>query len=99
MKTKERELIGIFGKHYRERIGELYSPNWGRDTKIFKTLLEFHTFELIEKCLEYYFLQKRNIYSMPYFKIAISEVIQEIIQGEMSIPPPIEDNESWRFND
>lgn len=93
-----KRLIKKFSDLYREKVGELYPPTWGRDLKLFKSLLEQYSEERLERLLDIYFQRNRKIYSIPFFKVALSELIQ-IEKNEDRLTPTakISDNENWRF--
>lgn len=88
-------LLQVFSKHYREKIGETYPPTWGRDQKIFNDLLKTYDVDRLESLLDRYFERQQNIYSIPFFKAALGDLIQ--IDKRDAKPRSIEDNESWRF--
>lgn len=89
-----KALIQRFAKLFAERTGERYTPAWGRDTKILKALLETYDFDKLETVIDLYFSTQRRIYSIPFFKVAVSELIQ--IRPKENLRR-MEDNESWRF--
>jgi len=89
-----KELVLYFGKHYAEKRGEKYPPTWGRDLKIFKNLLDQFSDARLKDLLDLYFEQPRRIYSIPFFKVDIANLMQMEPPKRIDI---IEDNESWRF--
>jgi hypothetical protein len=92
-----QELVQYFGKLYREKVGEIYPPTWSRDLKMFREWLEIFPQERIERLLDIYFEQNERLYSIPFFKVRLAELVQRLAQEEMNKPQPMEDNESWRF--
>jgi len=92
-----KELVKYFGNHYRSQVGEAYPPTWGRDMKIFKELLVFYNENTLKELLDLYFERPKRIYSIPFFKVDVSNLMQELLQRRETQPKQIEDNESWRF--
>lgn len=97
MKKDAEKLLSHFGHHYRESVGEIYPPSWGRDVKMFTGLLNAYSYEQLENLLTRYFGVKRKIYSIPFFKVALSELLQEEKRLNPPLPDKMEDNENWRF--
>ena len=97
MKGEAKGLVAHFGSLYREKIGESYPPSWGRDLKIFNDMLKSYSREKLEKFLDIYFNAERKIYAIPFFKVALGELIQIEKKEEKNKPLPMQDNESWRF--
>lgn len=91
-------LIQYFGKLYKEKVGEFYPPTWGRDMKIFKELLVFYDENTLKELLDLYFERPKRIYSIPFFKVDVSNLMQELLQRRETQPKQMEDNESWRFD-
>ena len=96
MSTKT--LVQEFGRLYREKVGDRYPPTWGRDMKIFKSLLEFYSEDDIKEFLALYFTKKSKIYSVPFFKVDIANLAQEVKadRAKNTFTPMVQD-ESWRF--
>ncbi len=89
-----KELIKEFGRGYQEKVGELYPPSWGRDLKIFSGLLSLYPLPRLQKLLQLYFNSSpRRVYSIPFFKVELADLIQEEKKERTSF---ITDNESWR---
>jgi hypothetical protein len=89
-----KELVLYFGRHYAEKRGEKYPPTWGRDLKIFKELQKSFSDARITDLIDLYFEKAKRIYSIPFFKTELPELMQlEIPIRQQSV----EDNESWRF--
>lgn len=99
MTSDEKHLVQYFGKFYREKIGEVYPPTWGRDMKMFGELLKSYSVEKLEELLAIYFEIDRRIYSIPFFKVDLANVLQEWVRRRDNKPKAMEDNESWRFCD
>lgn len=94
---EEKILVKRFGSFYREKIGESYPPTWGRDLKMFGDLLNFYELEKLEELLEIYFETESRIYSIPFFKAQLANVLQEWVRRKENKPTAMNDNESWRF--
>lgn len=92
-----QDLVNYFGKLYREKLGEFYPPTWSRDMKMFREWLVIFPEEKLKQLMDLYFEKTERIYSIPFFKVRLSELVQELGQRELNKPKPIEDNESWRF--
>lgn len=90
-------LIQYFGKLYKEKVGEFYPPTWGRDSKMFKDMLVLYPKESLEEMLDMYFETEARIYSIPFFKVALSYIVQAWVKRKNNKPRAIDDNESWRF--
>lgn len=73
-----KELIKIFCNEYLNRTGLKYTPSWGRDSKIFKNLLNDYSVEVIEDVIIGYFKGVEKIYSVPFFKVKFNDILQEI---------------------
>ena len=71
-----KSLIGVFGRYYREKVGEKYLPTWTRDIKLFKDLLEVYPRERLERMLETYFETPQKIYSVVFFRARVAELVQ-----------------------
>jgi hypothetical protein len=92
-----KTLVLEFGKRYHNKVGESYPPTWGRDIKLFSELLKTYEASRLLDLLDLYFLGFQRIYSIPFFKSALSDLIQ--LEKRDVKPKPIDDNESWRFDD
>lgn len=92
-----KDLVTYFGKLYREKLGEQYPPTWGRDMKMFGEWLEVYSEDVIKELLDIYFEKYERIYSIPFFKVRLGELVQERAHRELNKPKLMEDNESWRF--
>ena len=97
MGTDAKWLLRKFGLHYKARIGEIYPPAWGRDMKIFTDLLNLYSVEKLESLLELYFEQEHRIYSIPFFKVALGELLQIQKEEQENRPKVMPKNEDWRF--
>lgn len=97
MTTASQNLIKHFGVLYREKIGEEYPRSWGRDGKIFSEMLKCYSEERIAEFLNRYFGVERKLYSIPFFKTALSDLIQQEAKENPPLPDLIPDNENWRF--
>lgn len=97
MKSDQQQLVRCFGKFYREKIGEVYPPSWGRDMKMFGDLLKSYELGKLEELLEIYFETESKIYSIPFFKVQLANVLQEWVRRKENKPTAMNDNESWRF--
>jgi hypothetical protein len=98
-KTPEGELLKHFSSLYRDKIGEQYPPSWGRDLKMFKNLLGLYPKGRLERLLSLYFEEKRDIYSIPYFKLAVADLVQKENKVKAHTPHWIENSENWRYED
>jgi hypothetical protein len=47
--------------------------------------------------LDLYFEEDRRIYSIPFFKVELGNLLQEWVRRQEHKPRAIDDNESWRF--
>lgn len=97
MSIPAKELVLYFGRLYSEKIGERYPPSWGRDMRIFKDLLKDFSQEKLKDVLDLYFVRPRKIYSIPFFKNELGDLLQFLQHYLDNEPKTIEDNESWRF--
>lgn len=93
-----KELVLYFGRHYADKTGERYLPTWGRDLKLCKEWLHVFPEERIQDLINLYFEKQERIYSLPFFKVRINDLLQELKHQELTKSKSIEDNESWRFD-
>lgn len=73
-----KQLLNKFSNLYKEKVGEKYPPSWGRDLKIFKDLLEDYRLNKLEKALDFYFNEEKKIYSIPFFKSELGNLLQKL---------------------
>lgn len=96
--SPSKEVYEHFRSLFRLETGYLYPPVWGRDMKIIKSLLNEYTKLQLVQFLELYFEGKEKIYSIPFFKVRLPDLMQLKVQSTKFVPKPMEDHESWRFN-
>lgn len=95
MKPQAKNMVLEFGGYFRDTVGEIYPPTWGRDMKIMSALIDTYGTERVQKLLKLYFQTPSKIYSIPFFKVAIAELIQKEVRTKPSMVMPESDN--WRF--
>ncbi len=96
-KESPKRLLQHFSKLYWEKVGEKYPPTWGRDIKLFNGMLELFDEDRLIKMLDLYFSMVRKIYSIPFFKVDLANLIQVVNKGIKEAPKKMEVSEQWRF--
>lgn len=77
-----KELIKTFCTEYLNKTGLIYTPSWGRDSKILKTLVETYNKDTVEDVIIGYFKSNENIYSIPFLKVKFNEILQELVKNQ-----------------
>ncbi len=92
-------LLKEFSRLYRENVGDIYPPSWGRDLKLFKHLCELYGVDRLKELLEMYFQEKRDMYSIPYFKLSVAELLQKQNKAKSHAPHWVQNSENWRYEE
>lgn len=99
-----RTLLTYFGQIYLNTKGSPYIYTWGRDIKIFKSILALLTEQTedqkmnkIKELIDLYFATPSKIYSPVYFRSNLSELVQKA--AKQKPPEWAPKREDWRFSE
>lgn len=95
MSDLAKKMVLEFGRLFQEKLGERYPPTWGRDMRMMGEWAESYGEERVKRMLKAYFDTPRKIYSIPFFKVALAELMQKERKEEKKEVMPETDN--WRF--
>ncbi len=96
--SKPKELLLYFAREYESYFGNPYNINWGKEMKLFSSLLRYYDQETIKKAIRWYFQMRDNFfysngYSVGVFyqkfnaillsgKNSISEIIDRVFEKQ-----------------
>lgn len=93
-----KNLITFFAQQYQETVGLRYEPSWGRDGRIIKELKKSFSEDQLEEIIRAYFKMPYRVFSLPYFKAGINEVLQAIKnQEQLHTKKPLTNPDSQRY--
>ncbi len=71
-----RLLVQEFAQKHKEKTGNPYFPNWGRDCKIFKLLLDHPELSegRIKEMIFVFFNAKFQVLTIPYFYSVLNDL-------------------------
>jgi len=75
--SEAADLTRFFAYKFRSYVGEGYTPTWGRDIKIFGELVSTYGPGRVRELVELYFKTPRKLYSVPFFKTEINNLLQQ----------------------